>query len=127
PLVREGQSLQLLTVTAPVEHEVVAPHLVRSRRRLRARTASGNALPRSLSRHLQLRHTPQPMCPAEAHLMAIAAEEDADASVAVARILRRKLPHAREYSPALRRRARPVAQRRACDIDDRPRRAVRDR
>jgi len=50
---------------------------------------SGDALPRPLARHLQPCRLPQPVCPAGAHAMAVAVEENADAPIAVARILRR--------------------------------------
>ena len=44
PFVGHRQALQLLPAGAPVEHEIVAPDLVRPRRRIRSRAAGGNPL-----------------------------------------------------------------------------------
>ena len=42
---------------------------------------------------LQAGRTPEPVGPADAHAIAVAAEKDADAAVAVPWILRRRLLH----------------------------------
>src|SRR6516164_9309162 len=50
----------------------------------------------SLPRHLQPRHAPQPIRAPGTHGVTVAVEEDADAPVAIARILASELAHARE-------------------------------
>ena len=57
--------------------------------------------------HLQPRTPPQPMRPAGAHAVAVAPEKDADAAIAVARILRRQLLHPLDHGRVLRRLAAP--------------------
>src|SRR3954452_13254412 len=88
-LLGHRQALELLAVGAAVEHEVVGPHLVRSPRCLRARAGRSHALSRPLARHLQSPRLPQPAGPADAHPMPVTAKEDANAPIAVTRILRR--------------------------------------
>jgi hypothetical protein len=112
-LVRDGQALELLAVGAMIEHEVVGPDLVRTARRLRSRPSRGNPLLRPLARHLQPCRPPQSMRPARAHAIAVAPKKDADAAIAVARILRRQLLHPLDHGRVLRRLATLVAQRRS--------------
>src|SRR5262249_55595526 len=111
PLVGHRQALELLAVGAPVEHEIVAPHLVRPSRRLRTRPAAGNALAGPLPGPLRFRRLPQPVGPAETHPVTIAAEEDAYAPIAIARILCRELRHARQHGRVLLRLQRSITQR----------------
>src|SRR5581483_1591336 len=59
PFVGDRQALQLLTVGAPIEHEVVGPHLVGAGWRVGTRTAGRDALSRALARHLKARLPPQ--------------------------------------------------------------------
>src|SRR5882762_1547697 len=96
---RGAEALQLLAAGAPVEDEVVRPHLVRTRWRLGPRTAGRDPLAGALTRNLQLRTPPQTMCTARTHRVAITAKEDPDAAVAVARILRRQHRHPRQHRP----------------------------
>jgi hypothetical protein len=65
------------------------PGSVRTGRRVWVGSAGRDPFARAPTRHLQLRAPPQTMSPAGTHRMAITAEEDPDAAVAVARILRR--------------------------------------
>src|ERR1700719_273917 len=65
-LVRHGEALELLPVGAMVEYKVIRPHLVRSRR---------HALAWPLARQLQAGRAPEPVGPADAHAMPVAAEE----------------------------------------------------
>ena len=97
-----------------VEREVVTPNLVRPTRCLRAwPRRSGYALPRPLARHLQPCRLPQPVRPAGAHAMAVAVEENADAPIAVPRILRRQLLHPRDHRRILRGLPAAILQRRS--------------
>src|SRR5581483_4856695 len=91
PFVGDRQALQLLTVGAPSEHEVVGPHLVGAGWRVGTRTAGRDALSRALARHLKARLPPQAIGASEAHRVTVAAKEDRDPPVTVTRILRRKL------------------------------------
>ena len=92
-LVGHRQALELLAVGAAVEHEVVGPHLVRSRRCLWPRTSRSDALARPFTRHLQSRRLPKPPCSTWAHLVSVPTEKDANTSIAKARILRRQRLH----------------------------------
>ncbi len=65
------------------------------------------------SRHLQARRTPQPVCPARAHRVPVTAKKDADATVAVARVLRRQRPHPPDHRRILGQLPALVAQRRS--------------
>ena len=112
-LVGHRQTLELLPVGAMVEHEVVGPHLVRPRGRLRPGPARRRPPARTLPRHLQPGGPPQPIGPPGAHPMTITAEKDADAPVAVARIPARELAHPRQCRRVGRGFARSVGQRRA--------------
>jgi hypothetical protein len=51
-VVGDGQALELLAVGAPVEHEVVRPHMVGARRRVRTWAAGRDALSWALAWHL---------------------------------------------------------------------------
>jgi hypothetical protein len=103
-----GTPLELLAVGAMT----VGPHLVRAARPLRSRASRGEALPRPLARHLQPSRPPQPMRPARAHAIAVAPEKDADAAIAVARILRRQLLHPFNHRRVFRGLATLLVQRR---------------
>jgi hypothetical protein len=103
-----GTPLELLAVGAMT----VGPHLVRAARPLRSRASRGEALPRPLARHLQPSRPPQPMRPARAHAIAVAPEKDADAAIAVARILRRQLLHPFNHRRVFRGLATLIVQRR---------------
>ena len=74
-----------------VEYKVIRPHLVRSRRRLRAWPCCCHALAWPLARQLQAGRAPEPVGRADAHAMPVAAGKDTDAAIAIARILRRQL------------------------------------
>src|SRR3954470_8231088 len=71
-LVRQRQALQPLTVGAVVEHEVVAPDLVRRLRGQWPRPRRRHPFAPSLARHLKLRQSPQPISAPRAHWMAVA-------------------------------------------------------
>src|SRR4249919_1788496 len=55
----------------------------------------------------------EPVGPADAHAMPVAAEKDTDAAIAIARILRRQLLHPLDHARVLHRLAALVAQRRS--------------
>ena len=110
-LVDDRQALDLLAVGAGVEDEVVGPDEVRGGRRQRTRAAAGDAPPRSATRQLQPGLAPQPVRSVPAELMPLALQEDADAPVAVARVLRRQRLHRFDHRCVLRRQAQLVAQR----------------
>jgi hypothetical protein len=107
------RQLELLAVGTMIEHEVVGPDLVRSAWRLWLRPRHCDALPGPLAWQLQARDAPEPVGSPDTHPMAVSAEKDADAAVAVARILRRKLPHPLDRGHVLRCLATAVAQRRS--------------
>src|SRR5471032_1363514 len=71
PLVGDGEALQLLAAGAPVEDEVVRPHLVRTRWCIGPRTTGRDPLAGSFARNLQLRTPPQTMRPARTHRVTI--------------------------------------------------------
>src|SRR5437763_15046745 len=112
-LVVHRQTLELLTIVTAVEHEIIRPYLVRPARRLRPRPSSSNSLPRALARQLQAGGPPQPVCSARAHAIAAAPEKDADAAIAVARILCRQLLHPLDDTCVLAELPAVVAQRRS--------------
>ena len=89
-LVHDRQALDLLALGGGVEHEVVGPDEVGVGWRQRSRTARGDAPARPAPWQLQLRLAPEPVRAVHAGLVALAAQEDADASIAVARVLRRQ-------------------------------------
>src|SRR5947207_3559931 len=98
PIRRENRPLfevplSCWAVGAMIEHEVVRPDLVRPAWRLRPWPNGRDTLPRPLARQLQARRLPQAIGPTGAHAIAVAAEKDANAAVAVARILCRQLLH----------------------------------
>jgi hypothetical protein len=110
---------KLLTIGATVEHEIVGPHLVRSAWRSRPRPARSYALARPLARHLQSHRLPQPVSSAWAHAMPIATEKNADAPIAVARILQRQLLHPLDDRRVLAELPALVAQRRSRHLEQR--------
>jgi len=57
------------------------------------------------------------MCALPAHLVTLALQEDADAAIAVARILLRQAAHRREHRRVAQRQLSLVAQYRTCDTD----------
>src|SRR6516162_8916833 len=92
-LVRDGEALELLAVGAMIGHEVVGPDLVRTARRSRSRPRRGNPLLWPLAWHLQSCRPPQSMRGPGLMQLDLAPEKDADAAIAIARILRRQLLH----------------------------------
>lgn len=108
--VHDGQALDLLTAGRGVEDEVVGPDHVGLEGCVDARTYRGDALARALPGHQQARLAPQPMRARPTELEALATQEDADATVAVARVLRRELPHRSEHWRILGRQAQLVAR-----------------
>ena len=83
-LVDHRQALDLLALGGGVEDEVVGPGEVGIARCQRPRTAGGDAPLRPSPWQLQPRLTPQPVRAVYAERVALAAQEDADALVAVA-------------------------------------------
>ena len=81
-LVDDGQALDLLAIGAGVEHEVVGPHEVGAGGRQPTGPRGGEAPPWTPPRQLQSDLPPQPVRPVPAQAMALALQEDADASVA---------------------------------------------
>ena len=63
PFVNDSQTLELLTVRAPVVHEVIRPHVIRRRRRRRSGAAAGDPAPGPAPRHLQTGLSPQSIGP----------------------------------------------------------------
>src|SRR4029077_15729169 len=118
-LVGDGEALELLPVGAMVEYKIIRPHLVRPRGRLRARPCCCHALAWPLAWQLQAGRAPEPVGPADAHAMPIAAEKDADAGIAIARIVRRQVPQPLDHTRVLHRLAALVAQRRSCHREQR--------
>jgi hypothetical protein len=118
-LVGDRQALELLTIGAAVEHEIVGPYSVRPALRLRPRPSSSHALPRALARQLQAGGPPQPVCSARAHTVAVAPEKDADAAIAVALILCRQLLHPPDDRRVLAELPALVAQRRSRHLEQR--------
>src|SRR5258708_323719 len=125
PLVGDGQALELLAIGTPVEDEVIRPHLVDASWRLRPRPTAADALARPPARNLQARPPPQSAGPSPAHSVALALQEDADAPVAEARVLRTHRRHTRQHRPILRSLRRQVAQRRTSHSQQRARPALR--
>jgi len=117
------QTFQLLPVGAGVEDEVVGPDPVGARRRRRKRSRR-RAAARPLARHLQLGAAPQAMGALDPHRVSIAAEEDPDAAVAVARILPSQLAHLLHGCRILPGLARLVAHSRAGGPKQRARSAL---
>src|SRR5262249_15482218 len=118
-LVSHRQTFELLTIGTTIEHEIVRPHLVRSARRLWPRPARSHALARPLARHLQSRRLPQPVSSPWAHPMPVATEKNADAPIAVARILHRQLLHPLNDRRVLAELPALVAQRHRRPLDQR--------
>src|SRR5690348_229956 len=110
-LVRQGQALQSLTVGTVVEHEVVAPDLVRRRWRLWPRPRCRHAFAPSLARHLQFRQSPQPISAPRAHRMPVPGQENLNAPIAIARILCRQRRHLLDH--------RSVADRLSAEVTER--------
>jgi hypothetical protein len=112
-LVGDSQALELLAVSAAVEHEVVGPHLVRPSRRLWPRAARSHALSRPLPRHLQTSRLPQPVSSPWAHLVSVPSKKDANTPIAKTRILRRQRLHPLDCRRIPRRLLALIVQRRS--------------
>ena len=80
--------LRLLPVGTGIEYEVVGPQEIGSGGRNGPRSGGRYTPSATASRQLQPRHAPQPMRTMPAHVKALPAQEDADAPIAIARILR---------------------------------------
>jgi len=77
PFVRQSKALELLTIGALVEQEVITPHLASSRERVRHRTIAGNPLTAAaFARDLERARPPHAQTAPEAHRMAVPAHED---------------------------------------------------
>jgi len=126
-LVDDGQTLDLLAIGAGVEHEVIGPDQVGAGRRQRPRPAGGNASPRPPARQLQPGLPPQAMGTMPSPGVALAPQEDADAPVAIARILRGQRAHGVDDWGVLGRQPQLVAQAGAAISSSRRRGASTDR
>src|ERR1017187_6675164 len=105
------KTLDLLAIGARIEHEIVRPDLAHVRCRQRAWAMQRHAAAWAFSRHLEPMQLPQPIGSIRAHRMTTTLEEHLDASVAVARILRGKLPHHGHRGRILPRQSRLVVHR----------------
>src|SRR5690606_20787817 len=97
PLVDDGEALQLLSIRAAIEDEIVGPHLIRAARRRRPRATARGAPSDLAARHLEARLTPKPIRPISAHGKTLAPEEHLDPPIAVAGVLTRELLHGLEH------------------------------
>jgi hypothetical protein len=91
--VDDRQALQLLTVGAGVEQEVVGPDLIGTGGRQWPRPSVCNTLPRPLFRHLEASVPSNPVNPIGAHDLAASLQEHLDPSVTVPRVLSCELVH----------------------------------
>src|SRR6476620_9829843 len=87
-LVDDCQTFQALPVGTGIEYEVIGPQEIGSGGRNGPRSGGCYTPSATASRQLQLRYAPQPMRTMPAHVKALPAQEDADAPIAIARILR---------------------------------------
>jgi hypothetical protein len=102
-LVDDRKALQLLAVGAGVEYEVVRPDVIGSPWRQRSRSAGGQAAVWTFARQPEAGLAPQATSTVDPHGVTFASKEDANAPVAIARVLRRKPCHGRQHRPVLRR------------------------
>lgn len=109
--VHHGQALDLLAAGRGLENEVIGPDHVDSERRVNARADRSDALAWALPGYQPARLAPQPVRARPAQLEALAAQEHAEATIAVARILGRQVLHRREHRCILGRQAQLVAGR----------------
>ena len=105
------QTFQLLTVGAGVEDKIVGPHVIGSESRQRARPTARYPSPRPLSRHLKPCKTPDSMYAIGTHHLTLPFQENLNAPIAVARILRRKLVHRLQHRRIFHGNFRFIAQR----------------
>jgi hypothetical protein len=104
-LVDHRQALDLLAFGGGVEHEVVSPHEVGVGRWKRSGPAAGDATSRTPTWQLEPCLPPQPVRAMHAESVTLAAQEDADAPVAVPWVLGRERPHGLEHWTVLGRHA----------------------
>ena len=100
-LVDHRQALDLLAFGGGVEHEVVSPHEVGVDRWKRSGPAAGDATLRTPAWQLEPLLAPQPVRAMHAQSVALAAQEDPDAPVAVPWVLGRERPHGLEHRTVL--------------------------
>ena len=113
PLVDDGEALELLPIRTRIEDKVVGPHLIGPCRRMGSRPRRRETPPPPFLRDLKARLLPQSVCAPRAHRQAIAPKQDANASIAPARVARGQLVHPRDRRGVLDEEPRFVAKRRA--------------
>src|SRR5690349_14977475 len=91
--VDESETFEVLSVGTGIEYEVIGPEEIGISGRDRPWPGARYSPSATASRQLQLGHSPQPMCTMPTHVEAFPAQEDADATISVARILCRQPFH----------------------------------